>query len=225
MGKKINIKWEQKINSEEYVIREKFARYLGRSKKIMEAPKLLTRLLKDKEPIVRSEAVKSLMKIGDKKYFSKVLPLLNDKDEVVRVDAVECVASLGGEKALKYLTKQLDDRSELVRRYVGGWIGEIGDKIFVAYLERKLKDERSNLAKVGLLEGLYLLGQEERLSELIHLLKSRRYMVRCALAHTLASLVNKKNKEAIRESLINALKAETTVAAKSSMKNALRKMK
>lgn len=222
MSTKINIKWEQKIKNEDPIVRENFAEFLGQRKNIKEAPKLLTRLLRDSNYNVRCAAINSLKKIGGKKYFLKVLPLLNDKDELVRVAAVECVAYLGGEKASRYLIKHLDDRSELVRKHVGGWIGEIGDKTLTKYLVDRLKHERSGLAKVGLLEGLYLLGQEERLLEIIRLFRSRRYQVRCCVANILASLVNKQNKRLIRESLVNALNIETTIAVRSSIKNALR---
>ncbi|MCL5773091.1 MAG: HEAT repeat domain-containing protein [Firmicutes bacterium] len=218
----MNAKFEEKLNSKKYLVRERLANFLGRRKNITEAPGILVRLLNDKSSFVRSEALNSLMKIGSKKYFSKVLPLLDDKNYVVKIDAIECIARLGKKRALKHLLKHLKDKNGIVRMYVGTVIGEIGDKTCAGYLEKRLKIEHSSHAKVGLLDGLYRLGQKERLLGLIHLLKSRNYRVRCAVANTFASLINKRNQSLIKESLLNALKNEATVAARSSMEGALK---
>lgn len=214
-------KLEQRIKNKDYRVREKVARFLGRRKSIKGACKLLVRLLSDKESLVRSAALISLRRIGNKKYSFMVLPLLNDRDEVVRVDAVECVAWLGGKKALKYLINHLNDKSGLVRRYIGGSIGDLGDKTHIKYLETRLINERSGLAKVGLLEGLYLLGQKDRILELIRLLKSKNYRVRCATASTLTSMANRKNKNLIIDALLKALENETTIGGKERLEDAL----
>jgi len=219
------LKWEQKLKSKNPLIREKFAESLGRRSDSEKVGRMLTYLLRDKAALVRSEAIKALMKINNDRYLSELVPLLDDKDEVVRVDAIECVALLGGKSASKYLIRLISDRSELVRAYAGTVLGEIGGKSYAKTMEKRLEQERGGLAKLGLLEGLFLLGQKERLSEILKLINSKRYHVRCSVANTLPSLVNKDNKKIIAESLINAFKREATVAAKSSIRDALKKIK
>lgn len=222
--KQIPSRWKAKINNKDYRTREEFAKFLGENEKIKERAELLVYLLNDKSNFVRSQALESLMLVGKKKYLKYILPLLDDKDEVVRADAIECIGILGGKKAATYLINSLDDRCDMVRMYAGTVIGECKDKSFIKYLEKRLEKERSNLAKVGLLDGLYLLGQEEKLENLLQLFKSRRYHVRCSVANILQALVNKKNKKRIKESLLRALSKEDTVAAKSSIENALNSM-
>jgi hypothetical protein len=91
-------------------------------------------------------------------------------------------------------------------------------------LQKALRKEKSALAKVGVFEGLYLLGDSERISDIVHLMKNKRYVVRCAAANTLLALADRKNKKIIKETLTDALKNESTVAVKSTIENALKKL-
>jgi len=218
---KILLKWKNKLEHKDYRVREKFAKYLGENKGIKYGPELLVYLLDDKNTLVKSQALESLMLVGNKKHLNKVLPLLDDDDEIVRICAIECIGELGKKKAGKLVVKHLDDPYDAARRSAGIIIGESGDKTLIEFLEKRLTKEKSDLAKVGLLEGLYLLGQEKRLKEILKLFDSPRYHVRCSLANSLYLLVNGKNKKIIKESLRTALSKEKTVAARGDIKNTL----
>lgn len=222
MKNKTGVQSKQKVMRDDYVTRELLAESLGKDTISKEEVELLSELLKDKESIVRSAAINSFWRIGKKKYISRILPLLNDCNEVVRVDAVECLAALGGKSASSVLLQHINDRSEIVRMYIGTCLGEIGDHTVIERIENALKEEHSSLAKVGLLQGLILLGKQERLLDILSLLKCRRYQVRCATANSLIDLVCKENKKNINEALTIALRKENTLAVKSSIEKALR---
>lgn len=213
---------QQKSLKEDYVNRELLAESLGKNLVSKEGVDLLSDLLCDKEALVRSAAINSFRQIGRKKYVSKILPLLNDNSLFVRIDAVECLAELGGKNSMKFLLPYINDRSEVVRMYIGTCLGEIGSRSVIKKIEEVVKNEHSNLAKAGLLHGLYLLGKKERLAEILALLKCKRYRVRCSVANGLANLLCKENKKVIKEALSKALKNEDTIAVKSSLRNTLR---
>lgn len=223
--KKTNLNLWDKAKNKDYRVREALAESLGKKRAAKENLDLTFFLLNDSESLVRIQALKSLMLIGEKKYFKKVVPMLNDKEEIVRINAVECVAALGRRDAIRYLKKHINDRSEIVRSFIGASIGEIGARKEVSTLEKRLEVEKSPLAKVGLLEGLYQLGQEKRLLELLCLLSHPKYHVRCAVANSASEIINRDNKKLIREMLSQALKYETAVAVIDSIKETLKIMK
>lgn len=215
-----NERWRGKLESRDPVIREEFAETLG-NMPFNDASGGLFILLRDKNSFVRSEALKSLGKIGDKRGFKKALLALKDKDEIVKIDAIECLGDIDAKAASKHLVRYLNDRSELVRKFAALVIGESGDKNASHWLVKRLKIERSGLAKAGLLSGLYMLGQHERLAGILKLLNSKRYRVRSYVANALAGIMDNKNKKVIQTHLLKAYENEITVAARSSIKSAL----
>jgi len=215
-------RWKRKLESPDSVVREKFAEALG-NYSFDDASRSLFCLLRDGNSFVRSASLKSLGKIGDKRGFSEALLRLKDNDEIVRIDAIECLGDLDAKKASKYLIRYLDDKNELIRKYAAIIIGESGDNKAKYWLEKRLKNERSGLAKTGLLYGLFLLGQQERLADIIQLLNSKRYQVRCYVVNTLAAVINSTNRDEILSILSQANDNEPTIAVRSSIKTALRK--
>jgi HEAT repeat protein len=182
--------------------------------------------LNSKDLFIRIEALETLAEIGNEEHFVNVIGLLNDEAELVRIEAIETAFWLGGTKSLKYLLEKLHDKSELVRSYAGTFIGMIGDKTAIQFLENALKRERNTAAKTGLWEGLYRLGQEDRLFELVSLLKTRKYIIRCNVANKLERLQIKEHNQAfIIDSLKSALDIENTVAAREAIERALLKLK
>lgn len=217
--------WENKINNKDPIVRQTFAEYLGRQRNVKEAPEFLERLLEDKEYFVRYGALEALGNVGSEKQFASVMKLLNDKNELVRIEAVETIYCLGKEKALDYLIEKLNDKSKLVRSYAAVYIGEIGKKSSIKYLEKALKKERSSRAKVGLIGGLYLLGQDEKLFELLSLLESRLFTIRSSIEDALNYLPFKKNHIGfVIEALKKAIDIEPNIGVKSDMKKTLLKL-
>jgi HEAT repeat protein len=147
---------------------------------------------------------------------------LKDSNELVRVEVAEALGAIGDRRAVGALWRALHDRSPLVRSYVVPAIGELGTRKDVARIERALQDERSAIAKVGYYAALHHLGRHHVVSELIKLLQSRNYRVRCAAANTLGGLASHSHAGTIARALNTALKLEPTVAARSSLRSGLR---
>jgi HEAT repeat protein len=182
--------------------------------------------LRNRDYSVRKDALKIVEETGNIEYFTEVIRLLNDKNEIIRADAVQTLFFLSKEKSLKYLIEKLDDKHRFVRSAAATFIGEVGDKSAIKDLENALCRERSNTAKVGILEGLYLLGQRKRLHELLLLLKSKKYQVRCAVVETVKYLIlEDADRKYVITKFETALKNEPTIAVQSSIKAALKQLK
>jgi HEAT repeat protein len=102
----------------------------------------------------------------------------------------------------------------------------LGDKTELAFIKKRLEKENDERAKVGLYYAAYLLGQHDYLENLISLLQNENYIIRCAAANTLAELsFSKPDAILVLQSLSKALKKETTIAAKSSIKTSIKAIK
>ncbi len=162
--------------------------------------------------------------LRDKGSSRLLIKGLNDRNELVRVTVAEALETIGDRQALPALRKALRDRSPLVRSYVATAIGSLGDMRDVPRLRRAAQSDKSEMARVGIYHGLYLLEQHEVISSLLQLLQSRWYRVRCATANTLSEMLDDvSEREIIVRGLRRALKEESTVAARSSIRSTLRK--
>jgi HEAT repeat protein len=133
---------------------------------------------------------------------------------------------IGDRVAAQPLRKALLDRSPLVRSYAASAIGVLEDHSARTILYQRLLKERSPRARVGLLHGLFRLGDKQQLWALVALLESKSYRVRCAVANTLADLpLTLAEKRDVVRHLNQRLKSETTVAARSSFESALKQLK
>ncbi len=204
---KAKMSWNERLNHDNAYIRYIFAQFLGESRYKKRAAAYLARLLKDRFTDVRSCALDSLRCVGSEKYINDVIPFLDDKEAEVRISATEFLCDFGGEAEARVLLKYLNDKSPRVRAFVAGTIGEIGSGHEKA-LEARLKIENRDEAKVGILEGLYHMGQKERLAELCELLKADYDDTRAAAAFTLAFFADKENYSLIHDSLLKAQEME-----------------
>ncbi|MBI4743384.1 MAG: HEAT repeat domain-containing protein [Actinobacteria bacterium] len=193
------------------------------------AKNVLIKLTKDVDEEVRYYAVESLESFSGNDVGNAIISKLRDSDELVRIIAAEVLGSLKFKKAIPYLVKVLSDKSEIVRRYSAEAIGMMGNKDLISVLEDKLKKETRNLARLGFYTGLYMLGEKHYFDSILNMLKVKYYRVRCAASNILVyladedfiDLTNEYNIVKIIESLNKALSREKTIAAKSSITNAL----
>jgi HEAT repeat protein len=152
-----------------------------------------------------------------------LLDALQDRDELVRVQAAESIAIRKERRALGRLRKALADRSDLVRSYAAAAIGALGDDADRPLLRRRLAREKSETARVGFLEGLWLLKDGAVLDEAIRLLDSDDYRIRCAAAHALAgTFVSARTRDRIREALRSRLRRENAMAVREALDKAIR---
>jgi HEAT repeat protein len=166
---------------------------------------------------------RTMRRISDAKKTRNVdllLRFLKDRDEVVRIYAAERLGDLRARSARDPLRcALLMDRSPIVRSYAAGSLALIAD---VEALSLAALAEEDELAQAGILGGLYRLGDREVLDRFLEGLTARHYLVRCATANSLAFIaLRKRDLSRVRSRLRRALRAETTVAARSDMAAAL----
>ena len=184
--------------------------------------------LEDSDSEVRMIAARGL---GDlltgKNSPPELIGKLHDRDELVRIETAESLGVIGDKKALPELWKALADSSSLVRSYVAGAIGELGSRKDIARLEDRLRQENSDTSRVGYYQALYKLGKRNALDQLLRLLShSKDYRVRCAVANILCDVVDDKiSALTIYTALSEALKRESTTAARSSIRSSMRDIK
>jgi HEAT repeat protein len=180
---------------------------------------------------VRRRAVEAIGNIlqDTRKCPLEVIKMLKDPDELIRIEAAESIGAIGDQKALPSLWKVLHDRSPLVRSYVAAAIGELGNRADIKNLEREFQKERSDTVKVGYYHAIYSLGQHNVLPNLLSLLESKDYRVRCATANTLCDgdIVNQSNVFTILNALNAALKKEkkTALAPRRTIQSSIRVIK
>lgn len=191
---------------------------------LKEGVSALIKKLNDPNSEVRMRVVESLgyLLIG-KKSPSALSQHLQDTDELVRIAVAESLAIIGDRSVLPVLRKALNDSSALVRSYVAEAIGKLGGQKEITKLEKELKQETSERAKVGIYQALYLLGRHSVLENLLTLLQSGDYRVRCATANALAELqADETDTTIIVRTLRKVIKNEPTVAVRSSIRSSLR---
>lgn len=223
----MKISWDKiipKISDKDPNLREEAAESLS-FVKTKKSVRILEELLSDKNYNVRCAALNALSNLYAVDSLPKIIKCLNDKDELVRINAVECLGRFKNKTAIKVLIGKINDKSELVRSSIGSALGKIGDRRAKLPIKQRILKEKNELAKVGLFEGLYLLGDKSYLDKLIGLLASPDYHVRCSVAHILSYIVDSKNKNKIKNTLNKTLSKETTIAAMSSIINSLREIK
>jgi HEAT repeat protein len=111
----------------------------------------------------------------------------------------------------------------LVRSYAATAIGSLGAREEIARLETAFRRENSDQGKVGFYEALYKLRRNAALAPLLELLQNPDYQVRCATANTLSTLsFGRQDASVVLAALRRALRAEGTVAAKSSIRSSVR---
>ncbi|MBX7220403.1 MAG: HEAT repeat domain-containing protein [Blastocatellia bacterium] len=178
----------------------------------------LLQLVSDKDAWVRTLAIESLGTIWPDEPVCppELLERLDDPDDLVRLLLTETLGIIGDPATLPALWQLIGDNCPVVRRYAASVIGELEDETACARLETALKQETSDMAQVGFYEALYRLGKTHVLPDLLALLNSRDYRVRCATANTLGAIANEtETRQQIIQAVECAAQIEPTVAAKS----------
>jgi len=169
------------------------------SSQLMPAARVAARAgLTDTDWCVRSTAAETLGELGTQGDIPRLCAALQDREWVVRASAAGSLGALGADAvratkralgvraARRALEQALSDRNAHVRRYVAVALSRLGDPEVAPLLEERLGRERQNRARVGLLSGLYSLGQRERLDEVLALLNDPDMFVRASTADGLS---------------------------------------
>lgn len=185
---------------------------------------LLNRVLElsqDADWEVRYQAIEFIQQSGVLDTLKRARQGLYDSKELVRVVCLEILGEVHDERSVKDIKSLLNDASSLVRGAAALSLGEIGISGSIDELLSRLQVEDDDEVKIPIYAALYTLGQDEYLENLLEGLSNEYYRVRCASANLLTDIANEHNNSKIVKALSIAFQREETVAASSSIKNAL----
>ncbi|MEM9927147.1 MAG: HEAT repeat domain-containing protein, partial [Cyanobacteria bacterium P01_D01_bin.50] len=180
----------------------------------------LTKLLNDKDSIVRAIATFVLGIMGEKAVTDEVIKvsikLLNDKDNLVRVIAADTLGRMGDKAAndqvIKALTKLLNDKDYLVRRSAASALGRMGDKAAnyeVIKALTKLLNDKDYLVRTNAASTLGRMNEkaanDEAIKALIKLLNDKDDSVRRITADALGRIGEKAATDEVITALIKLL--------------------
>jgi len=151
---------------------------------------LIETLVDDPNPMVRYDAVESIGQLleGEALHHEGPLSRLADGNELVRVQTLESLAQIGDRSSLPRIAGLLTDESPLVRSYAASTIADLGGSEYLESLRDAHRAETDDLALVGIHWGLLQFGQRDSFGDLLELLSSSDYRVRCAVANSLEHL-------------------------------------
>ncbi|MFY9646965.1 MAG: HEAT repeat domain-containing protein [Terriglobales bacterium] len=160
-----------------------------RDENLRELDQQVVMSLSDKNSFVRYSAVECLGTLHQEESIaaSWLYPLMEDPSFLVRVATLESLDQIGDNDALPMIAKRLYDDNALVRAYAAGAIAQLDGGKYVPEIERALEAETDDNARVGFADALFLMGDERQFSELLKLLSSSDYHVRCASANALGA--------------------------------------
>ena len=183
---------------------------------------ILERRLRDRSAEVRMHVVEALGRLeGD--TSTALVGALKDRAELVRIEAIEALGSRQDKSTLDALRSALTDRSPLVRSYAAAAVGGMGGPADRKRLQTSLERETSDAARLGFLEGLWLLGDARSLDLALDLLESDDYRVRCATARALSgTFLSSRTATRIEAALRRRAGIETTVAPATALVGALK---
>ena len=159
-----------------YFAAESLGILLGKTGK---APSALFRLLRDKDSLVRVQALDTFSEICDKRYLPSISKLVLDEDPLVRMHAAGCIADLRGKRYKKLLriqwAKEHDPSAEigilLALCCFGDW------NLFERLLGKLTSNNyRVRCAAANCLDGLNLRPKVRRMA-LSSLMRARRHAI------------------------------------------------
>jgi HEAT repeat protein len=189
---------------------------------------LVERLLTDESEEVRHDAAECVgfLSKGGKQPHKRLRALLRDKSALVRAQAAESLALIGDRGALLGIALLLADSDPMVRSYAAGTIADLGGSAYLKKIHSALTREKNDLARAGMLEALVLLGERFFLRDLLGLLKSSDYHVRCSVANALEFLpLSPSDRTLAIAALKRASREPLAIADGSTLKRVLRTLR
>lgn len=188
--------------------------------------KHLLRALRSDHPETQMRAAEALGKYAVDEAIDGLVDMLTSaSDDLARIAAIQSLGQLGARRAASALELLLDADDNLVRGYSALALSDIGVAEYIHPIQRKLEREECEHTRLLLEVSLFRLGQESRLEPVLSHLESDDYLVRCATANFLTQMACVESSNIILDHLLAASEREDTVAALSSIKNALEEVK
>lgn len=181
-------------NDEDYEVKAKVAEVLVESNNT-EAEKILIKLLKDKDELVRVNACDSLCNSNSYEVICLLKDrILKDKSNLVKGYAILSLADI-----FVRLNNDIEENRNFFRNL--------------------LKIEKVQWVRINIYKALYMIGENMYLDILIKELNNRYYRNRCAVVNILSELISNENNKRIEKALTERLKIENSIAVKSSIEN------
>ena len=172
---------------------------------------------------VRMRAIEKLGEINATSSIDIIKAGINDKDCLVRASSLQVLGDWKVKGVFDQIASALNDKELIVRMAAAEALGSIGDLSAVPILENQIPSAKDNeLAPI--FYSLALLDDSNRQSwidKLASLLSSKNYRARCAAANLLTVLPLDKKLEETLKKLKMAFRVEKTIAAKSSILEAI----
>ena len=190
--------------------------------------KILLQLSKHKEAEIRAYAAELLVLSKNNEAEKMLINMCDDEDELVRVNACDSLCVFPSKSVyICLINVVLNDDSTLVKTYAVLSIIDIMG--FVDIDINKLKkilisnsDTKEINLRAACYKGLYFLGEDKYLKELLKLIYSDNYAVRCAVLNMLEDIITKNNKYKILSGLKELQKTEDSIAVNSVIKRILK---
>jgi HEAT repeat protein len=184
-------------------------------------------LLRDKSDEVRYDAAEcvGLLRKGTGTVYKDLRLLLSSRNALVRTQALESLALIGDKGALPKIARLLSDRDPIVRSFAATAIADMKGAAYAGHIDRALRNEKQEPARVGLLEAAFCFGRRKTINQLLGLLGSRDYHVRCSTANALEFLpLNRSERTRAVDALRKAARYPLTYADGSTVKRVLRRL-
>jgi HEAT repeat protein len=167
---KLSSTFSHYLNSDNQTLRRSVTQVLANlgEKGGKEVFNLLLLALKDKDEIVRREAIVGLGKFKEKAVDVLILAL-SDEKKLVRESAIKALGETKSSQAFEPLVSLLSSEEKWQRYFAARALGKIGDKRASKYLRKMLADPEINVV-VAALEALSRLHDTTALEEVLSML-------------------------------------------------------
>lgn len=173
-------------------------------------------LLGDPNGCARNAAAEILGEFGKQQDIHRLRRALTGDEWVMRATVADSLGQIGGKSAHSILQHTLEhDPNPVVRRDTAYALSYAQSSKMIPVLEQALAGEKEEQARVGLLHGLVALGQRERLSELLAMLKSEDSSVRYATINSIREDVRPEDRKQIVQAIRAMLETEENPGLKS----------
>lgn len=194
------------------------------SSEVREHVSTIAQLLRHRSVVIRYAAASALGRacVGNDELRAA---LDREKNDTVIAEICEALAACRDRHSVQVLKDLASNHSSsLVRSAAVEALFEIAGPQIVQFLVEKHSKERSRRAMASLSVLLYLAGQHDKIKDVVRLLGSRDYIVRCRLANLIAYHSESAVSGDLLDALNVALSREETRAARSSLENAIRRL-
>lgn len=181
----------------------------------------------DKNDEVRLRALEKLANFDALENTNVILGCLSDSDELVRAEAVQAIGQFELRTLEPHVNKMLLDHDEIVRATAAWSLSRVGNEGTITILKESLENDSSCVVKKGIIYSLAVLdltNQSFWIDTLLGYLRSENYLIRCGVANLLSENRIPAYKRKILRKLRTSYQLEVTVAAKSSLKNAIEEL-